>query len=196
MLLTGRTSARPLNIYWELDRENKVADGASNHWLKFIRTLLAIGQERIIVQVNEGMLEALRKNLDEASDPWGCKGYLPAGAELHGRNFGLIVKPTKTLDVLSGKTPQCRGNLQITIGRFELSDGTTQTFADIDFDDNYAFAAHAADVIDHWVNGSGTNPILIYEYLKARYPNAELGYTVSRRGAKLSDSNSRPRAGG
>jgi hypothetical protein len=75
--------------------------------------------------------------------------------------------------------PECRGNLQLTVGRFETA-GKTVIAADIDFDDNYSFAAHAADVVDHWVNGTGTNPILIYEYLRTRYPDAELGYSVRR----------------
>ncbi len=182
-----------LNIYSELNRENMIPDGGSQHWLAYIEGLRAIGQERIIVAVSDKMLEKLRANLNLANDPFGCSGYHAAGAELHGRNFGLIVKPKKTLAVLSGKTPQCKGNLQLTVGQFDLGDGIgTQTFADIDFDDNYSFAAHSADVIDHWVNGSGTNPILIYQYLKARYSGSDLGYTVVRRGSSAPPLATRP----
>ena len=174
-----------LNIFWELTREDGMTDGSSNHWISYVRELRAIGQERIVVRVDSEMMSRLRTALEDSNDPWGCRGYHTASTELHGRNFGLIVNPTATIEVLSGKAPMCRGNLQITAGKFTIhGEDLPQTFADIDFDDNYAFAAHAADVVDHWVTSSGTNPIRIYEYLKARYNGADLGYVIEKRGSK------------
>jgi hypothetical protein len=170
-----------LNIYFELYRENQVPDGGSKHWLAQLHEIRAIAQERIIVAADDSVFTSLQSELG-ASSPYGCSGYHPAETALHGRNFALTILPRRTIEVISAKIPECRGNLQLTVGRFDLGNGDPKTFADIDFDDNLAFLGHSADVIDHWVTGSGTNPILIYEYLKARYPEANLGYVVERKG--------------
>jgi len=168
-----------LNIYFELDKENHIPDGGSGHWLQQMKKLLAIGRERILVAVDDGMLDAVKSRIN-GPDPHDCSTYHRASAELHGRNFSLVVHPKAVDEVISAKIPECKGNLQLTVGKFEVEGKGSLTVADIDFDDNFSFAAHASDVTDHWVSGTGTNPILIFEYLRSRYPAAELGYTVRR----------------
>jgi hypothetical protein len=139
---------------------------------------MAIGQERIIVAVKPGMFKLLQDRSASALDPHHCSAYQLADSSLHGRNFSLIVNPKRTIDVISSKAPSCRGNIQLTVARFDLPEGGSGEFADIDFDDHYDFAAHASDVVQHLVLRTGTNPMLIFEYLKARDPHAELGYTL------------------
>jgi len=89
----------------------------------------------------------------------------------------------QTINVKSIKTPECRGNVQITVGRF-VKNGSPETVADIDFDEDFAFAAHASDVVNHYLLGTGTNPMLIYEYIKARDPRANLGYALEPKGTQ------------
>jgi hypothetical protein len=182
--------AASLNLFYVLHDVSACSDcGDSPNWLGQIRKIVAIGQERIIAKVDSQMLTAVEQRIDTILDPYSCIRDREANASLHGKNFsgyytavfGDDAKKVRQAKVISLKAPECRGNLQITVGEFLLPNGVSETLADIDFDDDFDFVPHMTDVVDHWIFARGTNPMLVYEYLKSLKPDANLGYDLRRK---------------
>lgn len=173
-----------LNLFYVL---NQVSghDGAPN-WATMVIEIVAIGQERILAKVQPGMFSEVRDRVDSSQNVYNCVADREANSSLHGKNFSgyysatlrAKAKDVVHAEVVSLKSPECRGNLQITVGKFILPDKTVETLADIDFDDNFQFLAHISDVVEHAVTGQGTSPILVYEYLKAKDHSANLAYDL------------------
>lgn len=183
--------AAALNLYYVLNRISG-ADGTSNcmggapNWLSMINEIVAIGQERIIAKVQPNMFAEVEERIDNLQDPYSCVRDRSANSSLHQKNFAGYYSAISAgatghavpVETISLKSPECRGNLQITVGKYKLADDITEVLADIDFDEDFAFLAHMTDVIQHAVTGKGTNPILVHEYLKALDHEAVLAYDV------------------
>lgn len=173
-----------LNLFYVL---NEVSQKPGNpNWLNMIKEIVAIGQERFIAKVDPQLFREVINRVDVAQNLYDCNQDREANASLHSKNFagyyraefGTNASKIYHLDVTSLKSPECRGNLQITVGDFKLPNGSNETLADIDFDDDFSFLAHMSDVVQHWAFNEGTNPVLVYDYLQAKSGGASLGYDL------------------
>lgn len=169
---TIHAKAALLNLYVKTT-ETLDPTGAGEPWFSFVKEIIEIGQERFLAVVRPEMEASVRKiNGNIGNFP----GYKKTNAENHHKNFPASLKVVKS-QMVSVKTKEENGNLQLTMARGKDSAGADIFLLDADIDENGKLMQHIADLLKHKFNG-GTHPFDIHEYLVFSDPNRPLGYTL------------------
>lgn len=147
-----------------------------NHrpWFSFVRTLVAIGRERILAFVDPEMGRLVGFIHDHIED--FRADYERTPAENHRRNVPAELRD-RIASMVSIKTSHERGNLQLTITRLANPDAV---LLDADIDENGGLLSHLLDVLKHKVTG-GTHPHDIHEillYQLGATTGFDLGYVL------------------
>jgi len=161
-----------LNLYVKTT-ETLDPTGAGEPWFSFVREIIEIGQERFLAVVRPEMEASVRKISDNIGN---FPGYKRTNAQNHFKNFPAALKVVKS-KMVSVKTKEENGNLQLTMARGKDSAGADIFLLDADIDENGKLMQHIADLLKHKFNG-GTQPFDIHEYLIFSDPNRPLGYTL------------------
>jgi hypothetical protein len=142
-------------------------------WFGFVDRLLQVGRERLIALVEDEMLERVRQ-IDENIDRFEEYERTPAGN--HHKNIppGFMVKKSSMVSI---KTDEEHGNLQLTLSPALDASGSAVTLLDTDIDENGMLMAHLADLFKHKFSG-GTQPFDIHEYLLLENKSRPLGYSL------------------
>ncbi len=142
-------------------------------WFGFVNQILEIGRERLIAIVQDDMLERVRQIADDIS---AFEDYESTPAGNHHGNIpsGYTVKKSSMVSI---KTDDTKGNLQLTLSPARDPSGATVTLLDADIDENGQLMAHLADLFKHKFNG-GTHPFDIHECLMLEDKSRLLGYRL------------------
>lgn len=161
-----------LNLFGKMNTLKEPVFGRKP-WFGFVTSLLQIGRERLIAQVDEEMFARV-KQIHAAVDEFDLYKRTPVGD--HNKNIppGFTFKKS---DMVSIKTKEEFGNLQLTLTPATDSSGTAVTLLDADIDENGKLMAHLADLFKHRFNG-GTHPFDIHEYLVLEDKTRDLGYSL------------------
>jgi hypothetical protein len=142
-------------------------------WLGFVERILEIGRERVIALVDPEMLtrvKAIHSQIDQFED------YKRTPVGDHSKNIPAGFSFAKSA-MISIKTKEDNGNLQLTLTPATNSDGTEVTLLDTDIDENGKLMAHLGDLFKHKFTG-GTHPFDIHEYLILEDRTRTLGYEL------------------
>jgi len=142
-------------------------------WFGFVETILQIGRERLVALVDEEMLTRVRTIHDNIAD-FALYKHTPIGD--HDKNIPPGFTFTKK-SMVSVKTKEEHGNLQLTMTPATDSSGASVTLLDADIDENGGLMAHLADLFKHHFSG-GTHPYDIHEYLLLEDKSRPLGYEL------------------
>jgi hypothetical protein len=142
-------------------------------WFGFVERVLEIGRERLIALVDEEMLTRVRK-IHSSIDRFPDYRRTPVGD--HHRNIPAGFTFAKS-DMVSIKTREDTGNLQLTMTPAKDAAGNGVTILDADIDENGRLMAHLADLFKHAFTG-GTHPFDIREYLVLENRTRPLGYDL------------------
>jgi hypothetical protein len=170
--LTVNAKACLLNLFGKLNSLKEPVFGRKP-WFGFVETLLEISRERIIALVDEEMLMRVKEvhtNIDRFD------GYKRTPVGDHNRNIPPGFTFSKA-SMVSIKTREDQGNLQLTLTPATDSAGNKVTLLDSDLDENGKLMAHLADLFKHRFTG-GTHPFDIHEYLVLEDKNRALGYEL------------------
>jgi len=170
--LTVNAKACLLNLFAKLATVKEPVFGRKP-WFGFLEDILEIGRERIIVLVDDEMLARVQQisdNIDQFDD------YKRTPVGDHGDNIPAGFAFTKNR-MVSIKTKEDHGNLQLTLTPATDSSGASVTILDADIDENGKLMAHLADLFKHRFNG-GTHPFDIHEFLVLEDPSRALGYEL------------------
>jgi len=141
-------------------------------WLSFVREILMIDRERFVAAVDPVMMDIVRtihRDIEEYEDR-----YKRASASMHRGNLPAHLQD-KIQDIVSVKTREKEGNLQLTLASFH---GVDTVILDADVDEHGEVVPHLFDsLVLHKFTG-GTHPIDIHECIRVVSPNADLGYTL------------------
>ena len=162
-----------LNLFGKLNSLKEPVFGRKP-WFGFVDTLLEISRERIIALVDEEMLVRV-KEIHANIDRFDSYKRTPAGD--HNRNIPPGFGFSKA-SMVSIKTREDQGNLQLTLTPATDSAGNKVTVLDADLDENGKLMAHLADLFKHRFTG-GTHPFDIHEFLVLEDKNRELGYQLA-----------------
>jgi len=165
-----------LNIYEQMRVSQNVT---GDPWVSHMEELLVLQRERIIARVDKAMFDMVRKirgNLGKHP------GYEKGTTGLHIDNIpaGFV-----HVDDTSIKTTHDFANLQLSVFKVvEDADHTKEHYIlDADLDENGNLMRHLVDVFFiHPISG-GTHPYDIHEFLKRRYPQMPVGYSLVERGS-------------
>ncbi len=163
-----------LNLFAKLRSVNEPVHNRKP-WFAFVDRILEFGRERFIALVQDDLFERVRAISDDIDD---FEGYERTNALNHHGNIpaGYTVPKTQKA-MVSVKTDEDHGNLQITAARGVDRTGAAVTLLDTDMDENGRLMAHLADLFKHKFTG-GTYPFDIHEYLLLEAPNRALGYRL------------------
>jgi hypothetical protein len=170
--LTANAKACVLNLFAKLSTIKEPVFGRKP-WFAFVNEILEIGRERMIALVDETMLtrvEEIRENIDQ------FEFYKRTPVGDHAKNIPLGLTFAKSR-IVSIKTQEEHGNLQLTLTPATDTDGSQVTVLDADIDENGKLMAHLADLFKHRFTG-GTHPFDIHEYLVLEDKNRSLGYDL------------------
>jgi hypothetical protein len=161
-----------LNLFAKLDAEKEPVLGRKP-WFRFVTTMLVIDRERFVALVDNEMfarVSEIHKKIDRFPD------YKRTPTGDHNKNIppGFTFKKA---DMVSIKTKEVNGNLQLTVTPATDASGASVTILDTDIDENGKLMAHLADLFKHKVTG-GTHPFDIHEYLRKEAPQRDLGYEL------------------
>jgi len=161
-----------LNLFAKLDAEKEPVFGRKP-WFRFVTDVLVIDRERLVALADEEMfarVSEIHKKIDQFSD------YKRTPSGDHNKNIppGFTFKKA---DMVSIKTKEENGNLQLTVTPATDASGANVTIVDTDIDENGKLMAHLADLFKHKFTG-GTHPFDIHEYLRKEAPQRDLGYTL------------------
>ena len=161
-----------LNLFAKLDAEKEPVFGRKP-WFRFLTTLLVIDRERLIALADEEMLARVSE-IHKKIDDFPAYKRTPSGD--HNKNIppGFTFKKA---DMVSIKTKEEFGNMQLTMTPATDASGASVTIVDADIDENGKLMAHLADLFKHKFTG-GTHPFDIYEYLTLEAPQRDMGYTL------------------
>jgi len=170
--LTVNAKACLLNLFAKLSTIKEPVFGRKP-WFGFVNEILEIGRERMIALVDETMLsrvEEIRGNFDR------FEFYKPAPIGDHAKNIpaGLTFAKGRMVSI---KTQEEHGNLQLTLTPATDADGSAVTVLDADIDENGKLMAHLADLFKHRFTG-GTHPFDVHEYLLLEDRSRPLGYEL------------------
>jgi len=169
---TQIAKAALLNLYTKLI-DTIEPTGGIEPWFSLVRRVLEIGRERFIAIVDPRMeqcVRTIREKIGQFPD------YSKAKSDLHLKNFPASFNVVKS-SMLSVKTKEDKGNLQLTMARGKDEGGADVFLLDADIDENGQLMKHLADLLKHKFNG-GTHPYDIHEYLVMSSPNRPLGYRL------------------
>jgi hypothetical protein len=147
--------------------------GAEQAWFDFVIEILEISRERLIAIVDEDMLDrvrAIHSNIDDFPE------YKRTPVGDHQKNLPPAFRVRKA-DMLSVKTREDHGNVQLTLTPAIGPANTSVVLLDADIDENGRLMAHLADLFKHAFNG-GTHPFDIHEFLVLEDNARDLGYTL------------------
>ncbi len=165
--------AAMLNAYSKLqDTVDPV--GSELVWFDFVTELVEISRERVIAVVDDDMLDRVTTILGRLDD---FPDYKKTPVGDHAKN----IPPTFTFrksDMISVKTREDQGNLQLTLTPAKAPGGVDVVLLDADIDENGKAMAHLADLFKHKFSG-GTHPFDIHEYLILEDNRRDLGYVLT-----------------
>jgi hypothetical protein len=170
--LTVNAKACLLNLFAKLNTVKEPVFGRKS-WFGFVNEILEIGRERMIALVDETMLarvEEIRENVDR----FEFYKRTPVGDHANNIPAGLTFAKSRMVSI---KTQEEHGNLQLTLTPATDSDGSPVTVLDADIDENGKLMAHLADLFKHRFTG-GTHPFDIHEYLVLEDQSRPLGYEL------------------
>ena len=170
--LTVNAKACLLNLFAKLNTVKEPVFGRKS-WFGFVNEILEIGRERMIALVDATMLarvEEIRENVDR------FEFYKRTPVGDHAKNIPAGLTFAKS-HIVSIKTQEEHGNLQLTLTPATRSDGSEVTVLDADIDENGKLMSHLADLFKHQFTG-GTHPFDIHEYLVLEDKNRSLGYDL------------------
>lgn len=170
--MTVHAKACLLNLFAKLETLKEPVFGRKP-WFGFVESVLEIGRERLIVLVDEEMLTRVR-NIHGSIDQFGLYKRAPVGD--HHKNIPAGFTFSKG-SMVSIKTREEHGNLQLTLTPATDASGTAVTLLDADLDENGKLMAHLADLFKHRFSG-GTHPYDIHEYLVLDDKTRPLGYAL------------------
>ncbi len=151
--------------------------GGRNSWFSFVDRVLAIDRERFYALVNAEMEAVVRHIKDNLSN---FSGWESATA---GNHFDKLQETLPEFRIfkskmVSIKTDEANGNLQLTLAPARDAAGNDVLLLDADMDENGQLLNHLIDVFFiHPFNG-GTHPFDIHEYLTLAHPNHPRGYEL------------------
>lgn len=170
--VTVNAKACLLNLFAKL---NSLKEPVFNRkpWFRFVEGVLEIGRERLIAVVHADMrtrVQQIHDNIDE------FEFYKTTPIGDHNKNVPAGFSFTKK-DMVSVKTKEEHGNLQLTLTAAKDADGNAVTLLDADIDENGKLMAHLGDLFKHRFTG-GTHPFDIHEFLRLEDKARTLGYTL------------------
>lgn len=170
--LTVNAKACLLNLFAKLGTVKEPLFGRKP-WFGFVENVLEIGRERMIALVDDEMLtrvQEIHDNIDRFEE------YKRTAVGDHAKNIppGFTFARGRMVSI---KTKEDHGNLQLTLTPASDSLGTQVTILDADIDENGSLMAHLADLFKHRFNG-GTHPFDIHEFLVLEEPSRPLGYEL------------------
>jgi hypothetical protein len=142
-------------------------------WFSFVTQILEIGRERLIAIVDDAMIERVSQIADDIEEFLGYE-RTPAGNHHKYIPAGYTVKKSSMVSI---KTDDEQGNLQLTLSPARDPDGAAVTLLDADIDENGRLMAHLADLFKHKFTG-GTHPFDVHEYLLLEDRTRPLGYRL------------------
>jgi len=161
-----------LNLFAKLNTVKEPVFGRKP-WFGFVEALLEIGRERLIALVDDEMLTRVRQIHDDIDD---FEEYKTTPVGDHAKNIPPGFTFSKK-DMVSIKTREDHGNMQLTMTAARDRDGNSVTILDADIDENGKLMTHLADLFKHRFNG-GTHPFDIHEFLILEDKNRPLGYEL------------------
>jgi hypothetical protein len=170
--LTVNAKACLLNLFAKLGTVKEPVFGRKP-WFAFVENILEIGRERMIALVDEEMLtraQEIQQNIDQ----FEFYKRTPVGDHANNIPAGFTFAKNRMVSI---KTQEDHGNLQLTLTPATDSSGTPVTILDADLDENGQLMAHLADLFKHRFNG-GTHPFDIHEFLVLEDPSRALGYEL------------------
>jgi hypothetical protein len=161
-----------LNIFAKL---NTLKEPVFNRkpWFGFVQTLLEISRERVIALVDDEMLTRVT-DIHAKIDQFELYKRTPVGD--HAKNIPSGFTFTKS-KMVSIKTKEDHGNVQLTLTPAIDVDGNEVTVLDADIDENGKLMAHLGDLFKHKFSG-GTHPFDIHEFLVLEDKTRSLGYEL------------------
>jgi hypothetical protein len=169
---TVHAKACLLNLYAKL---NTLKEPVFNRkpWFGFVESILEINRERFIATVDEEMLTRVQTILDDIKE---FEAYKTTPVGDHDKNIpaGFTFKKKSMVSV---KTREEHGNIQLTLTPATDPAGASVTLLDADIDENGQLMAHLADLFKHRFSG-GTHPFDIHDYLVLEAPARPLGYEL------------------
>jgi hypothetical protein len=170
--VTINAKACLLNLFSKLNTLKEPVNKKKS-WFGFVDQVLEIDRERFIGLVQAEMLDRVKQiSKDIAEFP----EYKRTPAENHAKNVPTGYKFSKK-DMVSIKTREDHGNIQLTLTPAVDPSGTSVIVLDSDIDENGKLMAHLGDLFKHRVTG-GTHPFDIHEYLILEDKARPLGYTL------------------
>ena len=161
-----------LNCYFRLSRTLEPMSGRS--WFSFVRSIVAIGQERILAFVDPEMVTLVERIHSHIDQFRGDYERTPAGN--HRGNVPAPLQPRIT-GMISIKSTHRRGNFQLTLTRLTAPD---EVLLDADIDESGDLLGHFLDLFKHKITG-GTHPHDIHELLvlqEGETHGFDLGYRL------------------
>lgn len=156
-----------LNLFYKLSVLKPV--NRSRNWFSYVRRILSIDRERVIAEVQPGMIAAVKES--RKSDD-----YKSAMASNHCNNFPKAYS-VPCDDMFAIKSREDKGNVQITLAPSTDENGRSVLLLDTDIDENGKALAHLMDLLKHKFTG-GTHPFDIHEYLRVGDSRADFGYRL------------------
>jgi hypothetical protein len=161
-----------LNLYLKLRLTPDPTTG-NKSWFDHVEEIVEIDRERFIAKASPTFLDAVTAVRGNTSDFPDYK-KTPSGDHFDGYPKGYEVRKSS---IVSVKTREETGNLQLTAARAKDAEGNDVVLADIDIDENGKLLKHIADLFKHPFTG-GTHPYDIHDFLKSQFGPEPLGYTL------------------
>ena len=164
-----------LNLYFKMGKV-AVPQSPGDSWFKFVNQILRIGRERFVGLVPSAMFDMVSKIFNEIDQH---PDFVRADTSLHTQNIPEPYK-SRLVRMVSIKSNDDHGNLQLTMGQSTADNGDPVFLADCDIDEDLEVVQHLADVFTHIFTG-GTHPIDVHEFLIDKYHGdgpIDLGYDL------------------
>jgi hypothetical protein len=170
--VTVNAKACLLNLFAKLNSIKEPVNKKKS-WFGFVDQVLEIDRERFIGLVQGEMLDRVTQISKAIAE---FPEYKRTPAENHAKNVPAGYTFSKK-DMISIKTREDHGNIQLTLTPAVDPSGTSVIVLDTDIDENGKLMAHLGDLFKHRVTG-GTHPFDIHEYLILEDKARPLGYTL------------------
>jgi hypothetical protein len=151
-----------LNLFSVLTEEQDPI--AQFPWFNHVQKIVRIDQERFVAETTPTLYENVQIILNQLSTVYGRQGYFTELSTVdHLPNFPAQYGHP-ALPLITIKKDYEQGNLQLTMGFFRM-DNVAYHLLDCDLDEHHNIVKHSFDVVKHFLNGVGTNPIDMHEYV-------------------------------
>jgi hypothetical protein len=133
-------------------------------WFNHVQKIVRIDQERFVAEATPALYENVQTILNQLSTVYGRQGYFTELSTAdHLPNFPAQYGHP-ALPLITIKKDYEQGNLQLTMGFFRMN-GVAYHLLDCDLDEHHNILKHSFDLAKHLLNGTGTNPIDMHEYI-------------------------------